>query len=355
MARLAQLADGDEHRACDWDLQADAAGRAYWDGLFRWHLDDVLLPLIKEEYAPTPGQVGAFRAEYLAMLDDIAARPERLARLDILFYTEVRDGLLARHGFVDPFRGIKRRENEAALELLPAVLAEIDAAEPAARLDLLAAGLVAGNIFDLGAAATVRRHRNGEAAFRQTRASLPPRPWLHDDVSAFRRRWEHGPAYRHIVFFVDNCGSDIVLGCLPLVRWMLGGGARVTLAANSKPTLNDVTAAELGPLLERVAALDAVFAVALAEGRLRVVASGGTQPLIDLTCLTPEFVAATADADLLILHGMGRAIESNFHAHFTCDTVWSAVVKDKHVAARIGGDLFACVFRFAPRDPRFTP
>lgn len=346
MARLAQLADGDGYRACDWDLRADAAGRAYWDGLFRWHLDDVLLPLIQEEYAPTPAQAAAFRADYLAMLDDISARPERYERLDILFYTEVRDTLLARHGFDDPFRGIKRRENEAALELLPALLAEIDATKPAGRLDLLVSGLVAGNIFDLGAAATVQRHRNGEAAFRQTRASLPPRPWLRDDVAAWERRWEAGPAYRHIVFFVDNCGSDIVLGCLPLVRWMLAGGARVTLAANSKPTLNDVTAAELGPLLERVAGLDAGFAAAIADGRLCAAASGGTQPLIDLTRLTPEFVAATADADLLILHGMGRAIESNFHAHFTCDTLWSAVIKDAHVAGRIGGKLFACVFRF---------
>jgi damage-control phosphatase, subfamily II, stand-alone protein len=349
MARLVQLADGDGYRACDWDLQADAAGRAYWDGVFRWHVDDVLLPLIREEYGPTDEQAAAFRADYLAMLDEINVRAERYARLDILFYTEVRDALLARHGFDDPFRGIKQRENEVALELLPAVLVEVDAAAPAERLDLLVSGLVAGNIFDLGAAATVRRHRNGDAAFRQTRASLPPRPWLRDDVAAWRRRWEAGPAYRHVVFFVDNCGSDIVLGCLPLVRWMLAGGARVTLAANSKPTLNDVTAAELGPLLQRVARLDAGFAAALAEGRLRAAASGGTQPLIDLTRLTPDFVAATADADLLLLHGMGRAIESNFHAHFTCDTLWSAVVKDKHVAARIGGDLFGCVFRFAPR------
>ena len=350
MARLAQLADGDSYRACDWDLRADAAGRAYWDGVFRWHLDDVLVPLVQEEYAPAVDRVAAFRAEYLAMLEDIHGRSEQHGRLDILFYTEVRDALLARHGFDDSFRGVKQRENDAALELLPAVLAEIDVAEPAERLDLLAAGLVAGNIFDLGAAATVTRHRNGDAAFRQTRASLPPRPWLHDDVAAWRRRWETGPVYRHIVFFVDNCGSDIVLGCLPLVRWMLTGGARVTLAANSKPTLNDVTAAELTPLLGRVAGVDAHFASALADDRLRVAASGGTAPLIDLTRLTPEFVAAVTDADLLILHGMGRAIESNFHARFTCDTLWSAVIKDKHVAARIGGDLFACVFRFAPRD-----
>jgi type II pantothenate kinase len=68
--------------------------------------------------------------------------------------------------------------------------------------------------------------------------------------------------------------------------------------------------------------------------------------LIDLTRLSADFVAATRDADLLMLHGMGRAIESNFHVRFGCDTLWSAVIKDEAVARRAGGKLFDCVFRF---------
>jgi type II pantothenate kinase len=230
------------------------------------------------------------------------------------------------------------------------VLADLDASPPNEQRDKLVLGLMAGNIFDLGAQATIELYRNGGAAFEQARRATPPRPWLYDDVAAWWARWDQ-PAYRHVLFFVDNAGSDIVLGCLPLVRWMLAAGAPVTLAANSGPVLNDITAAELGPLLERCTKLDATLAAALATGRLRVVATGNRTPMIDLTRLTAECLAASRDADLVFLHGMGRAIETNFRARFACDTVWSAVLKDEAVAQRMGGKLFDCVFRFGPQQP----
>ena len=347
MAQLAQLLDGERYRPCEWDLRADAAGREYWVALFRWHLEEVVLPLIRPAGTEVDGgRSAAFRAEYHAALDDISSHPEQYERLDILLFTEVREGLLARHGFTDPFEEIKQQANEAALRLLPGVLAELHAATPADRRALLAAGLLAGNIFDLGARATIDRHREGNSAFHATRATLPPRPWLRDDLDAWWRRWETQPSYRHAVFFVDNAGGDIVLGCVPLARWMVAHGTRVTLAANSRPALNDITAAELGPLLERCGAVDRLLAEAVRDGRLRVAATGSTAPLIALTRLSAAFVAATRDADLLMLHGMGRAIESNFHVRFGCDTLWSAVIKDEAVARRAGGKLFDCVFRF---------
>lgn len=350
MACLAQLAEPENYRPCDWDLKADAAGRAYWVGLFRWHLDEVLLPLIREEYADAPAdRLAAFRHDYLARFDSIESHPERYHRLDILMFTELREELLTPHGFDDPFRGIKRRENQTALALLPDVLAELDGTDRSQRQELLTLGLMAGNIFDLGSAATVARHRDGQAAFREARAALPPRPWLHDDVASWWQRWETGPPYQHVLFFVDNAGSDIALGCLPLVREMLGDQTRVTLAANSAPALNDITAAELEPLLASCADRDSRLATALSQGRLRVLASGCRAPLLDLTRLSSELVGATADADLIVLHGMGRAIESNFHAAFRCDTLWTAVLKDLAVAARVGGQLFDCIFRFRPR------
>ena len=43
---------------------------------------------------------------------------------------------------------------------------------------------------------------------------------------------------------------------------------------------------------------------------------------------------------------MGRAVESNFHAVLHCDALRLAVLKDEHVAARLGGKLFDCVFQF---------
>ena len=286
-------------------------------------------------------------AEYRALYDDIEAHPERYGHVDVLLMDEVRGALLARYGFDDPFAGIKRREDEAALALLPEVLAELDAATPEERCAQLVLGLMAGNIFDLGAQATIARYRNGDAGFAQARRATPARPWLLDDVAAWWARWPTRP-YGHVLFFADNAGSDVLLGCLPLVRWMLQAGARVTLAANSGPALNDITAAELTPLLERCAGLDGVLGEAHAAGRLCVVATGNAAPLIDLTRLTPECVSATQDADLVWLHGMGRAIESNLYARFGCDAAWTAVLKDDEVATQMGGRLFDCVFRFRP-------
>lgn len=348
MAQLTQLADAQHYRPCDWDLKTDDAGRRYWTELFCWHLDAVLVPLIREEHpAVTPAQLAEFRADYLALFDRIRNRPEEFDRLDVLYFTELRDVMQLPHRFGDPFRGVKRRENEAAWKLLPGLLAELDAASPAAQRALLTLGLMAGNIFDLGSRATIESYRNGNLAFHESRRAQPPRPWLVDDVDAWWRRWDTQP-YRHGVFFVDNAGGDLLLGCLPLVRWMLQAGARVTLAANSEPALNDITAAELEPLLKRCADLDRVLGRALAENRLQLLPTGCSTPLIDLTRLTDGFVDATRDADLIMLHGMGRSIESNYHARFTCDALHTAVLKDKGVARRLGGQVFDCVFRFRP-------
>ncbi len=350
---LHQLAAPHHYRACDWDLGADAAGRQQWDHLFRWHLDDVLLPLIRTEYPDAPAaRLEACRREYLARLDDIAVRPEAQPRVDVLYYTQVRESLLQHYGFDDPFRAIKQQENEAALDLLPEVLAEIDAAPPQERPLLLARGLMAGNIFDLGAKATIQMHRDGNTAFRATRERLPARPWRYDDLAAWEARWNGATPYREAVFFVDNAGGDVTLACLPLARWLVAQGMRVTLAANTRPALNDITAAELGPLLERAAELDGPLASAVRDGRLRVLASGSTAPLIDLTRLAPAFVTAVANADLIMLHGMGRAIESNFHVDFRCDVLRTAVLKDEAVAGRIGAQIFDCVFRFTPAASR---
>lgn len=348
MASLTQLADPDHYRPCDWDLQADAGGRAYWDALFRWHLDAVLLPLIQTEYKETPANLADFRHAYLAAFDDLRACPARYDRVDILLFTELRRRVSAEYGFHDPFYGVKQRANEVAIELLAVVLAELDGAPPPTRQDLLVAGLMAGNLFDLGSKATVRSHEEGSAAFRESRASQAERRWLRNDALAWWRRWAEGPAFRDVLFFVDNGGSDVILGCLPLARWMVQAGARVTLAANTNPALNDITAAELDPLVKRCAGLDPFLAAAVHDGRLRVAPTGSRLPLLDLTQLSEGFVRTTRDADLIMLHGMARAVESNFHARFRCEALWTAVLKDEAVAARLNGALLDCVFRYVP-------
>jgi type II pantothenate kinase len=346
MAVLTQLADPEHYQPCAWDLKADPTGRQYWTDLFRWHLDDVVVPLVREMFpAATAAQIKALSQDYRSAFEAIDRSPGAYDRLDILVFTKLRRAVLCRHGFEDPFRGVKERANEAAIALLPTVLGEIDAAPPARQHELLTLGLLAGNVFDLGSRATADRHDDANAAFRQTRDSQPPRPWRWDDADRWWSRWQADGAYRHVVMFVDNAGGDILLGCLPLARWMVRQGARVTLAANSAPALNDITARELDVLLARCRALDAPLSDALDSGRLQVRATGSVSPLLDLADLGESFVAATAEADALVLHGMGRAIESNFSAPFRCDVLRTAVLKDEAVAGFVGGGLFDRVFR----------
>jgi type II pantothenate kinase len=346
---LPQLIDPEHYRPCSWDLAAEPRDLAYWIDLFCQHLH-LLVELIHAEYPDTPAdRVAAFERDYLDTMHAVQANQPPRPRRDVLLLTHLRRLLCERWGFPDPFLGIKRRESAAALELLPELLAELDATPPAEIAPLLARGLMAGNVFDLGSMPTIERYRSRNHIFQQARADQPPRPWHVDHLDRWLAGGSVPPTYRHAIFFVDNAGSDICLGCLPLARWLVAGGARVTFAANTGPALNDVTAEELTDLLRtHPVTTDSVLGPALAAGTLDVVPSGCIVPLLDLTALSPACVAAAEDADLIMLHGMGRAIESNYHARLTCDTLRTAVLKDPAVAAHFGGRLFDCVFDFAP-------
>ena len=58
---------------------------------------------------------------------------------------------------------------------------------------------------------------------------------------------------------------------------------QVVLTANSGPTINDITAAELQPLLSAAAKGDELLGASLASGQLRVMSSGNDMPVIDLS------------------------------------------------------------------------
>lgn len=50
--------------------------------------------------------------------------------------------------------------------------------------------------------------------------------------------------------------------------------------------------------------------------------------------------------DLIVIEGMGRAIHTNFEALFKCDSLKVAVLKNRWLAKRLGGDMFSVVFKF---------
>ena len=60
---------------------------------------------------------------------------------------------------------------------------------------------------------------------------------------------------------------------------------------------------------------------------------------------------------LVIIEGMGRAVESNFNTAFTVDCLQLALLKDPKVASHIvGAELYDCVCKYTPVDrPQEAP
>jgi type II pantothenate kinase len=295
----------------------------------------------------------------------------------------LRDEVLHALGLRDIFLRVKREEDAAALKLLPGVLKGLDGIQdPKQRLELAVRGVLAGNVFDLGAAASAELFAKGEgggaeAFFRTRDERLLPRPWAVDDLDALvgalvvrDEEDEHNgpssppaprtPPYKKAVLFADNAGSDVLLGLVPLARELLRLGVpSVVLAANTHPTLNDTTAAELEPLLKSAAEADALGLLpkALSSRALRVVASGNELPVIDLRRCSPELAREFSveeegdgglknDDILLVLEGMGRGIETNLRAAFRCDALRIGVIKHPEVARCLQGRLYDPVVRF---------
>jgi damage-control phosphatase, subfamily II, stand-alone protein len=175
-----------------------------------------------------------------------------------------------------------------------------------------------------------------------------------DDFDALKTRWLDGKPHAKAIMFVDNSGADVILGMIPFARELLRRGTQVVLAANSVPSINDITAEELVEhILPALVDLgDTILSPAIADGRLRVVASGSDMPVIDLRYLSEEIVNEAKDADFVILEGMGRGIETNLFAKFSIDAMKIAMIKHKEVATLLDGELYDCVVKFDPAPRR---
>ncbi len=348
------LADPARYVACSWDLSRDGDGRDHWVSFFKRHLETIL-GLATEAVRVRGGDVAdagrrgdACRAEFHGRFDAFAADPfgagrHGVDRVTILTLDQWRDAILRRHGFVDAFIDLKDRENAAALPLLADVCRQMDALPaPAEQLRAAIEGVFAGNIFDMGAEATAKAFLAGGPDFFATRKSLAPRPWLVDDYDALSARLLDGPRHRRAVYFIDNAGADFLLGATPLIRWLAMRGTAVVIAANERPTLNDMTIHDVAAWWPRVLAAEP----SLDGLPITRVSTGTGEPLIDLAGVSAELNAAAADADLVILEGMGRGVESNLDAAFGCDAVNLAMIKDPVIARRQGGTLYDVVCRF---------
>jgi uncharacterized protein with ATP-grasp and redox domains len=346
------LADPDRYDPCsNGDMLIDHAYREHWAAHFERHFETVL-KLALEVYGPSASErIDACRNDFVAFVRKARYEPQSFPLLDLLVFDVVRQEKLIAHGLPDPFEKAKARENEASLPLYPKVVSELDSHDdPREALLLATEGIFAGNIFDLGAGPTTKMFAENSPDFFAVRDGLDgKRPWLVDHFDAMAERLLAVPKrYHQAMFFCDNAGSDLILGVMPFCRLLAKSGVRVLIAANHLPALNDTTAKELAALLPRLEAIDPILHTLVRDERIRVIDSGGIAPLIDLRDVSAEVNHHAAETDLVILEGMGRALESNFDARFKVDAIKLAMIKDEAVAERHGGKNFDTVCRFDP-------
>jgi len=352
MSHFRLLADPGRYAVTDVDLLADADARAHWVQLFDDHFNQVL-DSARQAYGRTHlKQLAAARADFTRALEPLRGPSVQAdGPLGIFQLCRMREKALRDHGLDDPFRPIKQRENDRAIDAFPEVIDYADSLEAPQRWEHLFRGVFAGNIFDLGSAITMG-YTSDHVDFEAEAARVKPRPWRVDDFDALAEILPlaaGSPApWAKVVFFIDNAGADFILGVMPLVRQLASHGSEIVLAANERPSLNDLTADETVDLVQQLAAVDDELASYLHARLFEVVSTGNDIPLIDLSEVSDELNAAAEGADLVVLEGMGRSVESNLNTTFSVASLQICLLKDDDVARRVGGEVFDCVCMYRP-------
>ena len=352
MAHFCLLSDPDNYVAHDWDLIAEASSRQHWLGRYAGGFEQTLACAAERYGNEAAERIACARKRFHRIIEALDENPASLAggALSGIIMDRLYEAVLRDNGIGDPFADVKARANAAAVALYARAGQRLSGLEGRCKWLQLVRGVLAGNMFDVGTAASAHPEQRSPDFFKTIDEVLAPRPWLIDN---FDLLWAHvsaagSPPWRTAVVFVDNAGGDFILGVVPMVKALAVGGTRVILAANELPSLNDLTAEEVRSVLGDLAGIDGALDLLLRDGMIDVVSSGCDLPMIDLADVADGLNAAAADADLLVLEGMGRAVESNFDARFKVDALRLALIKDEDVARRVGGRLYDCVCKWTP-------
>ncbi|KAH6778687.1 pantothenate kinase [Perilla frutescens var. hirtella] len=299
-----------------------------------------------DSVSDAPARAQKFAQRYAEILDDLKKDPESHGGPpDCILLCQLREQVLREVGFKDIFKKVKDEENAKAISLFEDVVRHNDAVQDeSARIENLVRGMFAGNIFDLGSAQLAELFAKDGMSFQASCQNLLPRPWVIDDLDKFVSKWGR-QSWRKVIIFVDNSGADIILGILPFARELLRLGAQVVLAANDLPSINDVTYTELIEIIAKLKDENGKL-LGVDASNLLIANSGNDLPVIDLTRVSQELAYLASDADLVVLEGMGRGIETNLYAQFRCDSLNVAMVKHQEVAQFLGGRLYDCVIKY---------
>ncbi|CAH8637638.1 unnamed protein product [Schistosoma intercalatum] len=343
-----------------WDLTHDEEARIYWLGCFESCIE-YHRAKAEESQSDTLSDASdrshQFAERYKRFLRELSADPSGRGVLTVRCLLSAQQHFLREYGFGDVFCLQKRFENRGALSALMDRLSELSKLDWSNRQLSLIEGLLAGNMFDWGAAEAIQflkeapKNKFGAADFHVILDKVQSRPWLVDNYDNWIDRISvSGSPYRCILIFCDNSGADIILGVLPFAMEFLNRGCKVIMAANSSPAINDITYQELELLLHMIASFEPLIAESLNNGQLMLAENGQTSPCLDFRLIASSLVqlAEREQVDLIVIEGMGRAIHCNLNAKFTVDTLKIAVIKNSWLARRLGGQLYGVIFKFEP-------
>ncbi|KAK5965626.1 Pantothenate kinase 4 [Trichostrongylus colubriformis] len=324
------------------DLNLDSEAREFWLHTFEKSVDNVMKKAVEsQENSETAVQrVQVFREKFLKQLMIIREKPFAYGNSNVRNLLDLREQLLNEQNFDDSYLNQKTMENAAAMKELPSLLKMIDEVDDKdERLHRVALGLLAGNVFDWGAQKGL--------SFADAVSSIPERPWLIDTYDEFKSSLNSKP-YNCAAIFVDNSGADFILGVIPFARELLKRGSRVIIISNLSPALNDLTYPEMMEMVPLLRDVDRTLKEAIDDGRLMFEHSGQNSPCLDLRRMHSVLNSRVLEerVDLVVIEGMGRALHTNLHAQFVCDSLKAAVIKTQWLGDRMGGKIFSVVFKF---------
>ncbi|XP_057666278.1 4'-phosphopantetheine phosphatase-like [Diorhabda carinulata] len=330
------------------DLENNPEAREYWldclDQMAKKFVGKVK-DLQPDDPSATEKAEECYR-EFHTLIEKVTDDSEFLKPLSIRTLLNYNDDCIRRR-FKDPWERQKKMENSIALSKFKSRIDVLDSKTDLKDkwLDIIR-GVLAGNFFDWAAKAVKdileNRHDFG---FEEAATTVQKRPWFVDKFDEFYNRLETR-RYEKCVIFLDNSGIDFILGILPLVRELLSQGTEVILAANTYPTLNDITYSELNIYCDRAAKYCEILKGGLDNGKLITAENGQKGPCLDLSVLSAELCELMKSVDLIIIEGMGRAIHTNINTKFTVDCLKLSVIKNEWLARYMGTKLFGIICDF---------
>lgn len=331
-----------------WDLTVDEGARSYWLPALKRnsrHMLDTFMQTAPQEMRERSDEA---HDRFCRLLDDFERDLDPRGPRTVNELVRLRQEIFTECEIPDPYRDLKRADNEWALSVLrkrpDTVPHDVSREE---RLRWIVSLVLAGNLLDMGSAEARRLHEDASVSVFERAEEVARRTWFRDQLKELDAALGSGPrGDGSAVICIDNAGAEIVLGVTTLVRHLASLGYSCTIAANEVPALNDMTAVETKRLLDAIASVEPKVRGLMDTGRLRVISSGSVTSGLNMLKVSEEFDRASSGCELLIILGQGRAVETNWSTDLSIPWARVATVKDRYVARAVGCEVFDPLLTF---------